>query len=198
MQKTFRKHKFFPKMPRIAEISNTHCGPATLAMLLGNSGVRVGQNKIVQVSSTIERIRNNGMAIWEMDVATKKLSNLVFWLKYNATTDDIKELLRRGYPVGIDWQGDFKQYSDKDDGHYSVVTNISKSNKSIFIADTYRHFAGRDRRIDLKFFEKRWWEFNEVKNVETGLMEEIKIYHLMFIVAKKNDTFPVEMGMIVV
>lgn len=195
MQKT--SFKYFPKLPRITEISNTHCGPATLRMLLVNTGVQAGQRRIVNESSSVKRLLKYGMNVFELAKATKKISPKVqFWFKDNADLQDVRKILEEyNYPVGIEWQGDFKQFTDENNGHYSVITHISKNGKTVFIADPFFYFAGKDRRVKTFHFEKLWWDDNEIVNPKTKKLEKIKDYHMIFIVAPKHETFPVELEM---
>ncbi|SRR5258708_2533910 len=189
--------RFFPNLPRFAQISNSHCGPATLSMLLANLGVKVRQKDIVPAAKlTVKKINDFGVTVWELAEATKKLSNFDFWMKDNATIQEINKLItKHNCPVAVEWQGEFLQYGDDDSGHYSVVTEISKKDNSIYIADPYKHFSGKDRKLKLTRFQELWWDINEIKNPATKKLELIKDYHLIFIIIPKGATFPIDLGM---
>lgn len=188
--------RYFPNLPRIAEITNVHCGPATLQMLFENIGVRVSQDEIVEAAgSSLKRLRRYGMSMGEMATAVGRISSSSqFWMKDNCEISDLKLLLERGIPVGVEWQGEFLQYSDEDNGHYSVVTHLDGD--KIYIADPYEHFAGKDRRLELDRFEELWWDTNELRDMETGKMVLVRDHHMIFIIIPKDETFPEELGMI--
>ncbi len=195
MQKTL--NDFFPNLPRLTQISNTHCGPAVIAMLLANIEVKTSQNEIVEKSNlTVKKLNKYGSTVWELAEAAKKTSSDInFWTKDNANISDLESVLNLEYPVGVEWQGEFLQYSDDENGHYSVITNIEKNNNFLYIADPYEPFSGRDRKLNINRFEELWWDINIVRDKLTGKMVEVKDIHMMFAITTKNFTFPEEIGM---
>jgi hypothetical protein len=64
------------------------------------------------------------------------------------------------------------------------------------VADPYKRFAGRDRRLKLDEFEERWWDYNDIYNPQTNRNSSVKDYHLMFLITRKEDTFPMRLGMV--
>lgn len=195
MQKTSRN---FTELPRISQITNSHCGPAVTQMLLGFLRVRVRQDDVVRAAgSTIKRLNKFGMNLEELAKAVTEIdSNLQFWMKDKATIKDLNELISTyKYPVGVEWQGEFGKYSDDDFGHYSIVSNIDMETKNIYLVDPYKMFAGKDRRFKIDRFEELWWDENEVRNTKTGKMDVIRDNHVIFIITPKNETFPRELKM---
>lgn len=201
MQKTFKNSlplgSNFPHLPRLTQISNSHCGPATIQMLLRNLGYDINQEDVVEAGdSSLKRIHKVGMNIWELALATKRLvPDTQFWMKDNTNIWQLKQMVEK-YPVGVEWQGEFLEYDDDDNGHYSVVTNIDDWDNLVYIADPYEKFAGRDRKIPLSRFEELWWDVNEIRDLKTGRINHIKDYHMMFVITPKDEKFPLETGMI--
>jgi len=189
---------YFHRLPRIKQISGSHCGPAVIEMLLGNLGYRIDQDDVVRAAnSSTKKINRFGLNIKEMATATHNLvSDIQFWFKENTEISDIEEILfQHKYPVGIEWQGDFGIYDDEDLGHYSVVTHIDEY-KNIYIADPYEYFAGKDRKFSFETFEELWWDINEIYNYKTGKLEKVKDNRLIFIIVPKNVVFPKDIGMV--
>jgi predicted double-glycine peptidase len=194
MQKTLAR--FFPNLLRIAQISNAHCGPATLEMLLQNLGEEASQEEIVEASgSSLKKIRRYGMLPYEMVIAIHKLfPHLNFWRKDNAEISDLEALVEHGIPIGVEWQGEFLQYADDDNGHYSVILSLDANN--IYIADPYIRFAGRDRRLDLTRFQDLWWDVNEIRDPKTGKMLFVKDNRMIFAITPRDELFPEQLGMV--
>lgn len=197
MPKSFN-NLHFPNLPRIAQITNAHCGPAVIQMLLSNVGVKVEQNDVVEAAgSSLKRLHKSGMSVGEMALATNRLdSGVNFWMKNNTNMPELRELLNYKYPIGVEWQGEFLQYSDDDNGHYSVITNIDDWDNTVYIADPYSKFAGKDRKFTLSRFEELWWDINDVRDTKTGRIIHVKDYHMVFIITPKDETFPRELKMI--
>lgn len=195
MQKTSRN---FTELPRISQITNSHCGPAVTQMLLGFLRVRVRQDDVVRAAgSTIKRLNKFGMNLEELAKAVSEIdSDLQFWIKDKATIKDLTDLIQKyKYPVGVEWQGEFGKYSDDDFGHYSIVSNIDMETDNIYLVDPYKMFAGKDRRFKIDRFEELWWDENEVRNTKTGKMDIVKDNHVIFIITPKSETFPRELKM---
>ena len=68
-------------------------------------------------------------------------------LKDLASISEIKDYLRLGIPVIVDWFYD-------DDGHYSVVVNVDEEN--IYLQDPS---LGHLKAMRLKVFERVWFDF---------------------------------------
>jgi ABC-type bacteriocin/lantibiotic exporter with double-glycine peptidase domain len=193
----------FPAMERVEEISNYACGPATLQMLLSFVGVKTSQTKLIRSIRVQKKIRTYGLNIKEMakaaNIAGKK--DTVFWVKQNASLGDIqKALIKYGYPVGVEWQGEFYENEDEDKGHYSVITKINKKSGFMRISDPYFNsfyrYLNLDRKFPVKKFIKMWWDTNEIKTGNSSKTRTVKDIRLMFLITKKGEKWPKDLGML--
>ena len=143
------------------------------------------------------------MLVEEMAASIKNLTpQYNFWFKKQSKTGELSEIVNRfNFPVGVEWQGDFKYKGPKEDdedddpGHYSVVTKISVSDKKIFLADPFRVYAGSDRQFTLLEFERRWWDINEIVDRATRKKKQMDDYHLMFLIVPQENDFPAKLRM---
>lgn len=187
----------FPNMRRLTQVTDSHCGPAVLAMLLSYLDIHVGQGEIAAAAEVEHKLEEHGMNIQEMKKAIQIIApEATFWYKDKSTKEELDYLLHtKRYPVGVEWQGIFYEYSDEDDGHYSIVVDIDIENDQIFIADPFEPFSGGDREFKLHKFLKRWWDVNEIINPATGNVTHLPDDQMMFIITPKEETFPIELGM---
>lgn len=193
------KPSFFPNLPRVAQITNSHCGPAVAQMLLGNVGERFTQEEIVDAASlTVKKLNKYGMNVEEIAIAVNKIApDVQFWMKDNMTLPEIRKILvEHKYPVGVEWQGEFLQYADEETGHYAIVTNIDDWDGTITMADPFEPFSKKDRTLTLTRFEELWWDENEIRDLRTDTMIKVKDYHMAFIITKKGEDFPRQLKMI--
>ncbi len=188
----------FPLLKRIQQSTNSHCGPAVLEMLTGYIGKDIPQQRYVDILNIGEKLKTHGMTVAEMGEALKLLDpTLRLWYKQNSRIEDIYRLnTDYNYPVGIEWQGIFYQYSDGDDGHYSVVTGLDLTSLKIYIADPYEVFAGKDRTIKLGRFIPRWWETNEIIDPVSNKKNIVEDIRMMFIVTHAHEDFPLKLNMV--
>jgi predicted double-glycine peptidase len=193
-----KENSAFPSMKRVRQISTAHCGPATVKMLISYLGIKVLQRQIVEVMEARKKLRTHGMTVRELAIAVERLfPELQFWSKEDSSLADLAAVVNKyKYPVGVEWQGEFEEYSDDDDGHYSVVTEIDLSTNRVMLSDPYWLFAGSDRHFSVRDFEERWWDTNEIIDKVNRKRFYVEDFHLMFIVTPKNVTFPEELGMI--
>lgn len=185
--------KPFPRMKRVKQITNNHCGPAVIQELFSFLGKSVSQTSVVRSIKGETKIKKYGLNILDLAKATRILGKheFVFWRKHKATIGDILKILNKyHYPVGVEWQGVFYEDEDEDNGHYAVVTSIDKSTGYLRLHDTYMDFAGIDRRFSIKLFLKRWWDINHVKG------RNIYDKRTMFVITPKQESWPKEIGMI--
>jgi len=85
---------------------------------------------------------------------------------------------------------------DEDDyGHYSIIAHIDKMKDEIIVVDPYKDFVDQSRIVKMSLFRERWWDFNEVKDLETGTKTFKKDEQLFFVVTPLSVAFPVELGM---
>lgn len=188
------------QLHRSQQISEEHCGPAVLQMLLGSLGIYCTQEEITRQANLEQTIHETGSRVDQLAVACKKLAPQTrFWFKYHSTLDDIRYLLQRGYGVGVEWQGLFyeseeEEEEDGDYGHYSIVSYIDEDRQVLIIIDPYKDFSDQDRIFEVATFMKRWWDINEITDPYTGQKRTFEDKQLLFFVTPLNESFPPELG----
>ena len=191
--------KKFSRLRRIQQITENHCGPAVTQMLLENIGVNVSQEEITEAAGATRTIETHGTRVDQLAKAVHELAPIAkLWYKEHASLDDLQYVLDEcKYPVGVEWQGLFEDMDDDDDdyGHYSIVAHIDQAKDELIVVDPYKDFVEQSRIVRLSLFQSRWWDFNEVKNLETGEKEFKKDEQLFFVVAPLSVSFPAELGM---
>ncbi len=212
MQKKSEKHKYKVDflLPRFTQISESHCGPAVIQMLLANLGIEVSQEAIAEAGGATQLIELNGMRVDQLNQAVHKLApQACFWYKDKASIQDLITLVEEyNYPVGVEWQGDFdteveeegednsSETGDDDYGHYSIVTAVRPDKGVLVIDDPYKDFRNQDRIFTIQEFERRWYDFNEVTDPKTGKSRYVEDYHMLFLVTDKEENWPKELGMV--
>lgn len=198
------------------QISEAHCGPAVIQMLLANVGVEVSQEAVAEAGGAKDRIELHGMRVEQLAMAVNRLApQMRFYFKDLASIDELVRIVREyRMPVGVEWQGVFEDdeedstpkenpsallpdsESEEDDfGHYSIVTQVRLRSKTLLIADPYKDYFSQARIFSFEEFEPRWWDTNEVIDEETGQPRLVMDYHMMFVVTRPNALFPIRMGM---
>lgn len=188
-----------PKMARIRQIDVSSCGPATIAMLYSFLGVKVSQRGLVASLRAKTKIKKYGLNMKDMARATRIVGKggFTFWKKANGKISDLATITQKyKYPVGVEWQGVFYEYSDGDDGHYAVITNVNKDKDYLRIADPFAMFAGVDRRFKISDFQKRWWDSNEISVSGTSKKRMITDKRIMFVITPKSENWPKKLGMV--
>lgn len=195
--------KPFPGMARVKEISNYACGPATLVMLLSFVGVKASQTGITRSIRATQKIKRYGIDINDLAKAVriagkKKVS---FWRKQKANVSDLKLVIEKyKFPAGVEWQGEFYENTDEDNGHYCVVTKVDKKAGTLRLADpyfnSYFHYGNIDRKFKIPEFVKKWWDTNEVRVAGTSKMRTMKDVRVMFVVTPKGVSWPKKLGMV--
>lgn len=190
----------FPQMKRVKQISASHCGPATARMLLSFSGFDAfKQDQIVEAAGVTGKLNTHGTTIGDLALAVRRLVPQVnLWYKDQATVEELDALVNEyRVPVGVEWQGVFLDIEEDDDpGHYSVATYVSIPENLIRIADPYHHYPDHDRTFKLSFFDKRWWDTNEMKDPVTGRNRYLLDERMMFVILPREITFPKHLGMV--
>src|SRR4029079_8381763 len=121
--------KRFSRLRRIEQITENHCGPAVVQMLLENIGVNASQESITEAAGATETIAEHGTRIDQLAQAVQRLApGARLWCKEKARLEDVIFVLdEQKYPVGVEWQGLFDEDEDEFDddyGHYSVIANV--------------------------------------------------------------------------
>jgi ABC-type bacteriocin/lantibiotic exporter with double-glycine peptidase domain len=189
----------FSRLRWIQQITENHCGPAVLEMLLGNIGVDISQQEITEAAGATHTIETHGTRVDQLAKAVQQLVPIArLWHKEKASLDDIVYVLEEAkYPVGVEWQGLFEDMDDDDDdyGHYSIVAHIDKARGELIVVDPYKDYVDQNRIIKIGTFMQRWWDFNEVKDPQTGEKTFKKDEQLFFVVVPLAVSFPSELGM---
>jgi ABC-type bacteriocin/lantibiotic exporter with double-glycine peptidase domain len=183
---------------QIQQISESHCGPAVLQMLLDSIGVVVTQNEIVAAAGAEKTLDEEGVRIEQLAHASHVLApQTSFWQKYNATLDDIRYLLHRGIVVGVEWKGLFYDSEDEEDedgdyGHFSVIAHLDEQRQALVIVDPYKDFANQDRIFPIATFMRRWWDENEIVDPFSGKKQIVEDRHALFFVTAADEILPSE------
>jgi ABC-type bacteriocin/lantibiotic exporter with double-glycine peptidase domain len=190
----------FSRLRIIEQISENHCGPAVVQMLLENIGLQVSQEQITQAAGAVQTIKEQGTRVDQLAQAVHKLApDARLWYKAKASLRDLQYVLEEAkYPVGVEWQGVFDdavQEPGDDDGHYSVLAHIDETRDELIIMDPYKDFVDQSRILKISVFLKRWWDYNEVLDPATRKTTYQKDEALFFVVVPAAVYFPSELGM---
>jgi hypothetical protein len=189
----------FSRLRRIEQITENHCGPAVVQMLLENVGVSATQEEITEAAGATQTIAALGTRVDQLAKAVQQLAPIAkLWYKENATIDDLEYVLNEcKFPVGVEWQGLFADMDgdDEDYGHYSIIAHIDRLKEELIVVDPYKDFVDQSRIVPLRLFLERWWDFNEVKDPQTGEKTFRKDEQLFFVVVPLSISFPAELGM---
>ncbi len=212
----------FSSISRVRQLTESHCGPATIQMLLSHYGIEFHQDAIVAAAGAQATVEKHGMSLADMAKAIKTLvPEMSFWVKRFGSISELKKIVREyNYPVGVDWQGIFEiadeydksgylgvseealadagysyESNDGEHGHYCVVVDVDTNENYVRLADPYGHYAEKDRFIRLQEFSNRWWDQDTRVDHWTGKKEVIDECRTFFLILPKNVSFPVELGM---
>lgn len=186
---------------RIQQITSSHCGPAVLAMLLDAIGVHIDQITITKATGAEKTIEENGITLEQMGVAIQRIApEATFWYKFESTIDDISYVLKRGYAVGVEWQGLFYDTEEEEEeeedvydvGHYSIIRDIDETKQGVVIVNPHQDFAFHDKPFSIPTFLRRWWDTNEVEDPVTHRKRLVEDFRLLFFIAPKDQIFPPE------
>ena len=191
--------KRFSRLRRIEQITESHCGPAVIQMLLENIGVNVTQEEITEAAGATHTIVTHGTRVDQLAKAVRHFApDARLWYKEHATAEDLEYILDVcKFPIAVEWQGLFDEVDEEDEdyGHYSIISHIDKGKDELIVVDPYKDFVDQSRILSISLFLTRWWDFNEVKDPQTGEKVYKKDEQLFFVVAPRNVTFPTELGM---
>jgi ABC-type bacteriocin/lantibiotic exporter with double-glycine peptidase domain len=184
------------------QVSESHCGPAVLQILLARLGVEVSQEQLTELGGARDTIEDQGTRIDQLALAVRRLGLPArFWYKDHAAMEELTTVVsHHRYPAGVEWQGLFEDREEDEDengdyGHYSIVTSIDRRKGLVHILDPYKDFYRQDRVFALSWFADRWWDTNEVIEPATGRSHIVEDYHVMFVVTPKQARFPASLGM---
>ncbi|HEX2996665.1 MAG TPA: cysteine peptidase family C39 domain-containing protein [Anaerolineales bacterium] len=199
MSSTPQDPKRFSRLRRIEQITENHCGPAVIQMLLENIGVNATQEEITEAAGAAQTIITHGTRVDQLAKAVQQLAPIAkLWYKERASADDLEYVLNeQKFPVAVEWQGLFVDMDNNDDdyGHYSIIVHIDKAKDELIVVDPYKDFIEQSRIVNMNLFLSRWWDFNEVKDPQTGEKVFKKDERLFFVVVPLSTVFPVELGM---
>jgi hypothetical protein len=168
-------------------------------MLLENIEVNVTQEDITEAAGATQTIETHGTRVDQLAKAVHQLAPAArLWYKEKATPEDLEYVLDVcKFPVGVEWQGLFDDEDDDDEdyGHYSIISHIDKVKDELIVVDPYKDFVDQSRIVRMSVFLNRWWDFNEVKDPQTGKKEFKKDERLFFVVTPLAISFPAELGM---
>ena len=163
--------KRFSRLRWIQQITENHCGPAVLQMLLENIGVNISQQELTEAAGATKTIETHGTRVDQLAKAVQQLVPIArLWFKEHASLEDLIFVLEESkYPVGVEWQGLFEDMDDDEDdyGHYSIISHIDKAKDELIVVDPYKDYVDQNRIIKITTFLERWWDFNEVKDPQT-------------------------------
>jgi hypothetical protein len=187
---------------RFTQISESHCGPAVIQMLLHNLGIEVTQEEVVVAGGASDLIEQLGMRVDQLNQAVRRLApQTCFWYKDHSTIEELVQIVvQNDYLVGIEWQGVFEdtledETQDGDYGHYSVVTMADSKRRKLVIVDPYKDFRSQDRVFTFEFFMSRCWDTNDVLDPLTGTNRPVEDHQMMFVITPEEVAFPSLLGM---
>jgi hypothetical protein len=192
-----------PGLPRIRQISEYHCGPAVLQMLLAQQGVIASQQHLTELADVAATIETSGTRVDQLARAVAWLrKGLCLWYKTQASAADLVALVcDRRCAAGVEWQGLFEEseadedFATEDYGHYSIVTRIDRRRGLITLRDPYPDFWRADRVFRLDWFIDRWWDVNLAPAPRTGRLRPVKDRRMLFIITGERARFPAALGM---
>ncbi len=170
-----------------------------IQMLLESIGVNATQEEIMEAAGATQTIATHGTRVDQLAKAVHQLAPIAkLWYKERASADDLEYVLNEAkFPVAVEWQGLFADMDDDEDdyGHYSIIVHIDKLKDEVIVVDPYKDFVDQSRIVSMNLFLSRWWDFNEVKDLQTGEKIFKKDERLFFVVTPLSVAFPVELGM---
>jgi hypothetical protein len=185
------------RLKRFAQITDSHCGPAVVQMLLYHHGLAFSQDEIVAAARAKTRIIKRGTRPDHLARAVRVLApNLRVYFKDNATSLDLDSLINvHKVSVAVNWQGLFydtleeeKKFSPFDDhGHYSIAVGLDLNKDEIITAEPYYEYTGKPRRFKYSWFRTRWYDTDSETDTKTGLKTTFKSKRLLFAILPKGS-----------
>lgn len=184
--------------------TESSCGPAVIAMLLGFLNKNITQNDFIEAAEYRDWLEKHGTQPWHMAKAISVLApDLQFWVKDKSSLEDLQFLVNeKKWPVAVNWQGLFYEkpedepsYPSPEAGHYSIIVSLDTKSDTITILDPYPEFSHHPRTFSLKWFLERWWDVGDQLDPKTQKITKFLTNKLLFIVTSKFDTFPLDIHM---
>jgi hypothetical protein len=189
------------RLRHVQQISDSHCGPAVVQMMLAHLGLTVSQEEVAEAAGVVDFITMHGTRVDQLALAVERLApDARFYWKDYAELEDIElSVNTHGHPVGVEWQGVFDdddpEKNDPEYGHYSIVAHVDRVAGRLAIVDPYKDYYEREREFPCDLFRRRWWDHNEVRDPATGDVRLVKDVRLMFVIVPKEEAFPRAIGM---
>jgi hypothetical protein len=190
------------ELKRIQQITDSHCGPAVLEMLLLVYGGETSQQEIAKQAGVLDTIEEYGTRVDHLGLASSKIApHLQFWWKEFSTLDDLRFILSKDIAVGVEWQGLFydteeeeeeNEYEGTDFGHFSVIKFIDDDDDTMIFTDPDKDFPQENRIFSVPIFYKRWWDTEQVPDPITGRSLKVQDTRLLFFVAPMDVEIPPE------
>ena len=192
-----------PGLPRICQISEYHCGPAVLQMLLAQHGVVANQQYLTELADVAATIKARGTRVDQLARAVAWLrEGMCLWYKTHTSVEDLVAVVcDHRCAAGVEWQGLFEESEADEDfvtgdyGHYSIVTCVDRRRGLITLRDPYPDFWRADRVFRLDWFISRWWDVNLAPAPGTGRLRPVEDRRMLFIVTGERARFPAALGM---
>lgn len=190
-------------LPRICQISEYHCGPAVLQMLLAQHGVVATQERLTDLADVAKTINVHGTRVDQLARAVAWLrEGVCLWYKTHATADDLAEIVcGHRCPAGVEWQGLFEESEADEDvvegdyGHYSIVISVDRRRGLITLRDPYPDFCRQDRVFRLDWFISRWWDVNLAPTPGSRRLRPVEDRCMLFVITGESARFPATLGM---
>lgn len=128
----------------IRQKKNYWCGPASLKMVLKYYNIEAKESDLAKQAKAS---KDTGVTAENLVQAAKSYGLTGFVKKQAEFSDIYHYVLDRRIPIIVDW-------FQIDDGHYSIVTDITK--KHIYLADPY---IGQLISYKLSEFYRIWFDF---------------------------------------
>jgi hypothetical protein len=188
------------KIIREPQKTDSHCGPAVTKALLGFNNIEVSQDGVTEAARVKGRLIEYGMRPSDIARAVTKLApGLCLWFKQDTSAKDLVTLVKKyKLPVGVNWQGLFynsveeekRKDPNSDHGHYSIVIDIEPEKDEITIDDPYSEFFNISRIFSYRWFKKRWWDIDYIRDKKTKVIGSSNTKKFIFLVAPKGMKLP--------
>src|SRR5258708_7197679 len=96
-------------LPKVAQQTDSHCGPAVVQLLMAHLNRAVTQDEIVTAAKVRSTIMRHGTRPDQLAHAVAVLApEIQFWFKQKTGIQDLEALVHTyHWPVAINWQGLF-------------------------------------------------------------------------------------------